>query len=48
MTFQELILEKAACVVQWLERRVQRSNDPCIGGTNPTVVQGVGLSDEAV
>jgi hypothetical protein len=24
-------------VVQWLERRVQRSNDPWVGGSNPTV-----------
>jgi hypothetical protein len=30
----------AARVAQWLERRAQRSNDPCVGGSNPTVVRG--------
>jgi hypothetical protein len=26
-----------ARVEQWLGRRVQRSDDPCVGGSNPTV-----------
>jgi hypothetical protein len=27
-------------VAQWLERRAQRSDDPCVGGSNPTVGSG--------
>jgi hypothetical protein len=26
----------SARVAQWLERRAQRSDDPCVGGSNPT------------
>jgi hypothetical protein len=37
-----------ARVAQWLERRVQRSDDPCVGDSNPTVDVGAGLSDETV
>jgi hypothetical protein len=29
-----------ARVAQWLERRAQRSNDPCVRGSNPTVGRG--------
>jgi hypothetical protein len=41
-------------VAQWLERRAQRSDDPCVGGSNTTVVRiplwdvGAGLSDDTV
>jgi hypothetical protein len=28
---------KVACVVQWLERREHWSDNPCDGGSNPTV-----------
>jgi hypothetical protein len=27
-------------VAQWLERRAQESDDPCVGGSNPTVGRG--------
>jgi hypothetical protein len=38
-----------ACVAQWLERRAQRSDDPCVRGSNPTVGRGCRcLSDETV
>jgi hypothetical protein len=29
-----------ARVAQWLESRVQSSDDPCVGGSNPTVGHG--------
>ena len=29
-----------ARVAQWLERRAQRSDYPCVGGSNPTVGRG--------
>ena len=34
------IISLSACVAQWLERRVQWSDDPCVGGSNPTVGRG--------
>jgi hypothetical protein len=30
----------AARMAQWLERRAQRSDDPCVGGSNPNVGRG--------
>jgi hypothetical protein len=35
-----LIMIKVTRVAQWLELRVQRSDDPCVGGSNPTVGRG--------
>jgi hypothetical protein len=31
---------KIACVAQWLERRTQRSDDPCVESSSPTVRRG--------
>jgi hypothetical protein len=37
--YQGTIKQKllVACVAQWLERRAQWSDDPCVRGSNPTV-----------
>jgi hypothetical protein len=44
----ETFLTPWACVVQWLERRAQWSDDPCVGVRIPLWDVGAGLSDETV
>jgi hypothetical protein len=37
---EPFLLVVVARVAQWLERRAQRYDDHCVGGSNPTVGRG--------